>query len=472
MTEETLFAAALEKVTPDERSAFLDDACAGDAAMRLRVEALLQSHEQADFLNKPAVDRPVEDLVGAATAGTEAHSTDGDDAKSSLHFLAPSEKPDSLGRLGHYEVLEVIGRGGMGIVLRTFDEKLRRIVAIKVLAPSLPTNGATRKRFTREAQAAAAIRNEHVTAIYAVEESAEVPYLVMEYIAGVSLQERLDRGGPLEVKEILRIGLQIATGLAAAHAQGLIHRDIKPANIMLENHVERVKITDFGLARAMTDASLTEEGVVAGTPQYMAPEQARGEALDHRADLFSLGSVLYALCTGRPPFRAENTLAVLKRVCEDTPRPIREITPDVPPWLVEIIAKLQVKDPSERFQSAQEVAELLGKELAAVQRGYVERPTTPDTAPGAERSRRRLVVAAGVLLLFAAGLVLTESIGITNLATMVVRRLTPDEAPLAMIDEGKGEAPTRMAPRCQQTRKTLHRVNSQRRRNQTRSGRS
>ena len=445
MTEETLFAAALEKATPDERSTFLDDACSGDPALRQRVEALLQSHEQADFLKTPAVNRPAEELVGAATTGTEAHPTDGDDAKASLGFLAPSEKPDSLGRLGHYEILEVIGRGGMGIVLRAFDDKLHRIVAIKVLAGSVPTNGATRKRFTREARAAAAIRNEHVVGIFAVEEAGEVPYLVMEYIDGVSLQQRLDRGGPLEVKEILRIGLQIATGLAAAHAQGLIHRDIKPANILLENHVERVKITDFGLARARADASLTQEGVVAGTPQYMAPEQARGESLDHRADLFSLGSVLYALCTGRPPFRAENTLAVLKRVCEDTPRPIREINSDVPPWLVEIIAKLQAKDPAERFQSAQEVAEVLGRELAAVQRGNLERPAALPQPPGegrgagppAKRSRRRHAVAAGVLLLFAAGLVLTESIGITNLAATVLRRFTADEPPLAKVDEGQ-----------------------------------
>src|SRR5207245_7406903 len=139
-----------------------------------------------------------------------------------------------------------------------------------------------------------------------------------------SLQERLNRTGPLELNEILRIGMQTARGLAAAHTLGLIHRDIKPANILLENGVERVKITDFGLARAVDDASLTQSGVVAGTPQYMSPEQARGEAVDQRSDLFSLGSVLYALCTGRAPFRASGSMAVLKRVCEETPSLIRE----------------------------------------------------------------------------------------------------------------------------------------------------
>src|SRR5207248_5006202 len=139
----------------------------------------------------------------------------------------------------------------------------------------------------------------------------------------ISLQERLDRSGPLELSEILRIGVQTAAGLAAAHKQGLMHRDIKPANILLENGVQRVKITDFGLARAVDDASLTQSGVIAGTPQYMAPEQAMGQAVDHRADLFSLGSTLYAMCTAHTPFRAESAMAVLRRVCDDEPRPVR-----------------------------------------------------------------------------------------------------------------------------------------------------
>src|SRR5262249_57273064 len=134
-------------------------------------------------------------------------------------------------------------------------------------------------------------------------------YLVMQFIDGVSLQAKLDKQGPPGLKEILRIGLQTAAGLAAAHAQGLVHRDVKPANILLETGVERVKLTDFGLARAVGDASLTQSGVIAGTPLYMSPEQAVGGPIDHRSDLFSLGSVLYALCTGSPPFRASGPLA-------------------------------------------------------------------------------------------------------------------------------------------------------------------
>src|SRR5207237_2912298 len=206
--------------------------------------------------------------------------------------------------------------------------------------------------FAREARAAAAVVHDHVVPIHAVDGSGEVPFLVMAYIPGRSLQERLDKGGPLELKEILRIGMQTAAGLAAAHAHGLVHRDIKPANILLENGVQRVKTTDFGLARAADDASLTQSGVVAGTPQYMAPEQTRGEAVDHRADLFSLGSVLYAMCAGRPPFCASTAMGVLRRVSDDTPRSVKDLNPEIPDWLVGIVDKLHAKDPAERFQSA------------------------------------------------------------------------------------------------------------------------
>src|SRR5208282_1527923 len=186
-----------------------------------------------------------------------------------------------------------------------------------------------------------------------------LPYLVMEFIPGETLQQRLDRIGPLEVPDILRIGRQIAEGLAAAHANDLIHRDIKPGNVLLEGGQPRVKITDFGLARAADDASISQSGIIAGTPMYMAPEQAKGDKLDQRADLFSLGSVLYQMVAGRPPFRANTTVAVLKRVAEDQPRAIREIIPETPQWLCDIIAKLHAKDPDDRYQSAREVADVL-----------------------------------------------------------------------------------------------------------------
>src|SRR5262249_32862248 len=313
-----------------------------------------------------------------------------------LAFLSPSEHPGYLGRLGPYDVIEVIGRGGMGVVLKAFDPSLQRIVAIKVLAAHLAAGERHRKRFLREAQTAAAVRHDHVVTIHAVDESAALPFLVMEYVPGVSLQQRLDAGSPLELKEVLQIGIQTASGLAAAHALGLIHRDIKPANILLRTEVRGLRtegegvlgpqssvlITDFGLARAVDDVGLTQSGVVAGTPQYMAPEQARGEAVDHRADLFSLGSVLYALCTGRPPFAGNVAMAVLYNVCEETPRPIQEINPAVPDWLAAVIEKLHAKKPEDRFQSAPEGAELLRQYQA-----HLEQPSQVPLPRGPERQQ-------------------------------------------------------------------------------------
>src|SRR5262245_34386769 len=318
----SIFLAAVEKATPEERAAFLAEACGGDEELRRRIDALLRAHDGPSGLpGVPDRDPP---------AGGEADPVD-------LSFLSPSEEPGSLGRLDYYEVLEVVGRGGTGVVLRARDTKLLRIVAVKVLAAPLAASGTARQRFAREARAAAAVRDDHVIDIHAVRDDAPVPYLVMEFIDGCNLDALLRKGGPLEVKQVLRIGIQVASGLAAAHKQGLVHRDVKPANVLLENGVQRVKLTDFGLARAADDASLTQSGLIAGTPLYMAPEQAAGEPIDARTDLFSLGSVLYEMCTGRPAFRAPNTAAVLRRVSDETPRPIREVNPDVPEALCRLI---------------------------------------------------------------------------------------------------------------------------------------
>ena len=222
-------------------------------------------------------------------------------APESLDFLAPSDWPDSLGRLGNYEVKGVIGRGGMGVVLKAFDPALaserrdqgalRRAGHLRgraaAVSPRSAGGGGGRPRARRRVSSPSSRRLGCRSWSWNTSPAA-------------SLQERLDRDGPLALPEILRIGMQTAAGLAAAHAQGLVHRDVKPANILLENGVERVRLTDFGLARAAADAAMTQSGMVAGTPHYMAPEQARGETADHRADLFSLGSTLYAMCTGAP----------------------------------------------------------------------------------------------------------------------------------------------------------------------------
>jgi WD40 repeat protein len=301
-----------------------------------------------------------------------------------LYFLTPCDKPGVLGTLGEYDVLEVLGEGGMGIVLKAFEPALHRLVAIKILAAAVAGSATARRRFTREAQAAAAVCHDHIVTVHGVHETDGLPYLVMQYISGESLQARLDRTGPLELRETVRIGLQTASALAAAHAQGLIHRDIKPANLLLENGLAKVKITDFGLARMIDDVGLTRDGVVAGTPEYMAPEQARGEPVDHRADLFSLGSVLYACCAGRPPFRGAVALAVLQQVNTQAPPPIRSLNPEVPAWLQTLIERLMAKDPDDRFQSAAEVAHLL--------EGYLAHLHQPGTVPAPEIEARAVNV--------------------------------------------------------------------------------
>ncbi|MHB8901478.1 MAG: protein kinase domain-containing protein, partial [Thermoguttaceae bacterium] len=254
-----------------------------------------QWQEVAELLRDEAIDlEPLSAVLSDSGSGQVARHVVDDSVRRVLDLLHPTDDPQMLGRIGGYEVAGVIGSGGNGVVLKGHDRTLNRFVAIKLLAPHLASSGAARGRFAREAVAAAAVVHENVIAIHGVEEHAGLPFLVMPYVRGTSLQKRIDQKGPLGLLEILRIGMQVASGLAAAHAQGLVHRDIKPANILLADGVERVTITDFGLARAVDDASMTRSGIIAGTPQFMSPEQARGEPIDHRSDLFSLGSVLYA----------------------------------------------------------------------------------------------------------------------------------------------------------------------------------
>ncbi len=374
MNERTIFLEALEKDNPEQRSAFLDEVCGEDSELRQRVETLLEAHNDAgSFLEKTPEELDA-DSVSAQTVERSTGQGEGassDDAWQSL--LTPTDDPDRLGDLGPYEISELVGRGGMGVVLRAHEPKLSRTVAVKLLAPELALNPVAVQRFLREARAAAAVSHDHVVAIHSIDDESHPPVIVMEFIQGQSLQQKIDRGGALDVKSILRIGMQTAAGLSAAHRQGLVHRDVKPANILLENGIERVKLTDFGLARAVDDISMTRTGQITGTPQYMSPEQAQGQRVDHRTDLFSLGCVLYAMCTGRAAFRADSAVAVMHRVVHDAPRPIREVNEDIPDWLCEIVNKLLEKEVDDRLASAEEVEDLLSRHLA-----HLQQPTTVD----------------------------------------------------------------------------------------------
>lgn len=314
-------------------------------------------------------------------------------------WLAKPSHPEMLGRIGRYDVERVLGQGGFGVVFKGYDSELNRPVAIKVLAPHLASSGVARRRFAREAQAAAAISHPNVVPIHAVDAHGDMPYLVMTFVPGHSLQALVHRYGPLDTRSVVRIGQQVAAGLAAAHRQGLVHRDIKPANILLENDLSRAMITDFGLARAADDVAATQTGWLAGTPLYMSPEQASGQDLDARSDLFSLGSVLYFLATGRPPFRSDSPLAVLRLIKERRPLTPERINPDVPKELSRTIMRLLEKDPRDRFASAAELEAHLEAYLAHLQRPQ----TCPRPRLGWTRRESRRWIASALAVLSVCG---------------------------------------------------------------------
>jgi serine/threonine protein kinase len=305
-------------------------------------------------------------------------------------FLGPPRAEGELGWLAHYRVRSLVGEGGLGLVFLAEDTQLFRPVALKVIKPEMAGAPRVRSRFVREAQATAAIKHDHIVTIYQVGQDHNILFLAMEYLQGLSLQSWLERGRKPSIDLVLRIGREIAAGLAAAHRHGLIHRDIKPANIWLEAPSGRAKILDFGMARSERhDVQITHSGTVLGTPAYMAPEQARGEAVGAGSDLFSLGCVLYRLCTGRLPFEGETILAVLSALSSETPRPPRQIESDVPPTLDALVMRLLAKDPAARPASAQAVVEAITaieRELLAQRQqvGLAEVKPRPDDVPTME----------------------------------------------------------------------------------------
>jgi serine/threonine protein kinase len=294
-----------------------------------------------------------------------------------LSFLEPPTHPEMLGRIGRYEVESLLGQGGMGVVFRAYDSDLQRPVAVKVLAPQWAASATARQRFAREAQAAASVAHENVIPIYNVDATAKLPYLVMRYIPGMTLQRWVMTHWPLDVGTILRVAGQLAEGLAAAHRRGLVHRDIKPGNVLVGENIDRVWITDFGLARAADSLTLTRTGVIAGTPHYMSPEQARGGAIDHRSDLFSLGCVLYFLCVGRPPFDADNTLAVLHKIVSENAKPLTHCREDLPPTFVRLVHQLLQRSIDRRPQDCQEVIDRLAHAQAEHLKGRRSRRLSP-----------------------------------------------------------------------------------------------
>ena len=313
-------------------------------------------------------------------------------------FLDPPSHPEMLGRIGRYDIEGLVGRGGMGVVFRGYDRELNRTVAVKVLAPEWAASDAARKRFAREAQSAASVTHENVVPIFNVESSGPLPFLVMRFIPGMTLQRWIGVRGVPDVATILRIAIQIADGLAAAHGRGIIHRDIKPGNVLVGENVDRVWITDFGLARAADSVTLTQTGVIAGTPHYMSPEQARGAPIDQRSDLYSLGCVFFFLCTGRPPLHADNTLAVLHRIVTEEAPSLTRFRGDLPPALVTLVRRLLRRSPDQRPHDCESAIRMLREAQEEQARGKVASPGRKHRKPASVIAVLSVVAVAAVTM--------------------------------------------------------------------------
>ena len=275
-------------------------------------------------------------------------------------FLLPPVEPNEIGRLGNYRVFRLLGRGGMGYVFHAEDTTLHRPVALKVMKPDL--EGAVKgwERFLREARLMAAIKHESLVTVFHADREGDALYLAMELLDGVTLEDWCARNSQPSVAEILRLAREIAAALVVIHRHGLVHRDIKPANLWLEAPNNRIKVLDFGLARfVQQDSALTQTGAIIGTPSYMSPEQARGDPVDARSDLFSFGCILYFLCTGENPFHAETTSGILTALAIRDPKPVRQLNPSIPLALSDLVGQLLAKNPEDRPDSAEEVLERL-----------------------------------------------------------------------------------------------------------------
>ena len=297
-------------------------------------------------------------------------------------------------RLERYEVQAVIGAGGMGAVFRGRDPRLKRAVAIKTLRVPDGGDAGMAERFLREAEAIAAIRSDYVVSVFDLGVERGVPFLVMELVDGGSLAEQIERDGRLPFERVVKLAKEVAAALAAAHTAGVIHRDVKPRNVLYDAEADRYKLTDFGLVKFQDRPSMTATGAMAGTPEYMSPEQAEGKPIDARSDLFSLGGLLYAACTGASPFQAESAVASIMRVCRDAPRPLDQIDRTVPAWFAQLVAALLEKNPERRPGSA---AELLRS---------LENQSAPAASMQATKQRTLRYATAGVALIALGGVAL------------------------------------------------------------------
>jgi hypothetical protein len=373
---ERLFGEALD-LPRERRLAFLEDTCSGQPDLRRRVEALLAENDRrSGFPSGSSWEAPTLTSEPPPSAGS----------------IGPGSN------LGRYSIIEPLGSGGMGVVYRAHDSKLDRIVAIKVLAPGVLVNATARGNFRRESLALARLNHPNIAALYDVGDQDGTDYIVMECVPGQSLRQVL-QSGPLSVSQATRVVLQIAEALQEAHEQGVVHRDLKPANVILTPKGS-AKVLDFGVAKLLVGAdlaqSVTEAAGLVGTPLYMSPEQALGNSVDMRTDIWSLGVLYYELLTGRPPFQGDGGIAVLHAIVTERPRPVRELRPDAPEEAEAIISKAMQKEPARRYANAAEIA----ADLSAL---YVRMTAPVDVVARPAMRFWQVISAALVVVIVAAG---------------------------------------------------------------------
>jgi serine/threonine protein kinase len=325
-------------------------------------------------------------------------------ALADLYSAYPDMHISAGARLASFEILAHLGAGGMGTVYRAYDTNLRREVAIKILKEALAQSEGYVRRFRREARAASALNHPNIITIYEIDEFDGAPFIAMELVEGTSLRATLDRG-PLPVRKLLDLGAQIADGLAAAHAHGIVHRDIKPENVMV-TPAGAAKILDFGLARPAyvdaDDSTAEITGVqrerIIGTAAYMSPEQARGGDVDFRSDQFSFGSLLYEMATGRRAFKRDSTADTILAIARDEPEPIRTINPGVPAPLCWIIDRCLAKERNDRYVSTTDLAQ----ELRTLRDRLPESGSGPVRFPNVSPKRATIALGAIAMLAIAA----------------------------------------------------------------------
>jgi hypothetical protein len=386
-------AEAIERLTRSELESLIGDS---------QAEAI----ETAPSRHNPILDRVMLSATEAQPTIATPTEAQPDDIR---RILDPPVEQGDLGSFAGYDILEIAGRGGMGVVFKAWDRTLQRIVALKVIIPKRASDSAIAARWLAEARTVAALQHDHIVAVHHAGMAKDLPFLLMPFHGEGTLARFLATRRILPARDVIQVGLQLARALAATHSRGILHRDIKPSNVLLERGLERVRLADFGLARQTRDdgSAASPRPSVAGTPDYMSPEQARGDEIDARSDLFSLGAMLYHLASGQTIYAAKTSSEALRLAARGEPPRLRATNPKVPVRLAAIIDRLLSRRPADRHGSATELASELER-------------LTQTKGPFRRRVLRTLLTAAAACLTLAAGIAILDWTGQTAIVNTLL----------------------------------------------------